>query len=515
LLSILSFLILNCIFFHTKADAQSFRSSYDLADSVGASESLDKFIQVVERTSSTNMEDFLVEWKKADPIIFRFYLLSFRSRSLQVATPQSPRVILFSPVADFMASFNSHSATRGSQNIELIHFDDKTERFEFRELTFDLNKRPQLSEVNPRKCLECHQSFSRLDNDPRPNWEPYFMWPGFFGMRDGPLLKSPKNFTDAEKSRLDPTLDEIILDEASHEDEWYNYFWKNIVPQDLRYSILDPYDNEISKKDEKLYGTHARREIKTSMFTQRIAQLNFRRVARLMTEDREVFNFLKEAIVTINHCRATSLPEEFLNWLQKNSTIDETANFANLNIGDKIKFLFEPFYYDTDDWSMDFKTNGRFSFSSRFGTPGLPESEMAKAFAKKSPEYSALKNMNCNSEFIESLKKYQDLEKASTLQKKRLRFKNRIDAIKKTPLINRCIHCHASPSSFDIPKISFDNLTDLQTQLQQTGYKRGRLYDEILYRVGVHADSDEQMPPQSITTPQQRNDFILQLEELM
>ncbi len=490
-------------------------SPYDLADGVSPSQSFEKFKEVTEKTAAVTVEEFLSDWKKADPLVFRFYLLAFRSRSLQSSTPQAPRAILFSPAADFMASFNSHSALRGARNIEIIRFDHTTEKFEFRELSFDLNNRPTLSETNPQKCLECHQSLTRTDVDPRPNWEPYFMWPGFFGMTDGRTLKSEKHMTSEELKRLDPVLDSIIINEARHEDEWYTYFWNHIASQDGRYVFLDPYVKEIGSQDARLYGTHAARDLKTVMFTQRIAQVNFRRVARLMTEDAVAFDYLKEALVGIMHCGTRYFPEEFIKWLHQNSSVKKDANLLNLNLGDKIKFLFEPFYYDTDDWSLDFKTNARFAFANRFGTPGIPDHEMSEAIAKKSSAYLSLKGMGCNTEFTKLLKKYENVQTAVAFQNHRSSFKDRIEKIKKTPLINRCVRCHASSNGFEIPQISFDNPVALQQELHQGGYKRGRLFEEIIYRVGVHATSDEQMPPQSQPTAQQREDLINYLKDLM
>ncbi len=488
---------------------------YDLPEGVFPSQSFEKFMNTAQTTSAVTVEDFLVDWKKADPLVFRFYLLAFRSRSLQSSTPQAPRAILFSPAADFMASFNSHSALRGSRNIEIIRFDNTNEKFEFRELTFDLINRPILSEPNPQKCLECHQSVTRTDVDPRPNWEPYFMWPGFYGMTDGGTLKSEKHMTDDEQERLDPVLDSIILNETRHEEEWYTYFWNHIASQDGRYAFLDPYNKDIGSQDGRLYGSHAARDLKTVMFTQRIAQVNFRRVARIMTEDTLAFDYLKEALMGILHCGTRYFPNEFLSWLHKNSSIRKDANLLNLNLGDKIKILFEPFYYDTDDWSMDFKTNARFAFSNRFGTPGIPDNEFSESIANKSATYRALKGKGCNTDFIKLLKKYENIQASVALQNHRSGFKDRIEGIKKTPLIKRCVRCHASPSDFEIPQISFDNSIALQQQLHQGGYMRGRLFEEIIYRIGVHATSDEQMPPQAQPTAQQREDLIKYLRELM
>ncbi len=488
---------------------------YDLPEGATESQSFENFMRVVKTTSAVTVEDFLGDWKKTDPVVFRFYLLAFRSRSLQSSTPQSPRAILFSPAADFMASFNSHSALRGSRNIEIIRFDHSTEHFEFRELSFDLKNRPTLSAANPKKCLECHQSTSRTDVDPRPNWEPYFMWPGFFGMTDGSTLKSEKHLTDTERDRLDPILDTIIINETNHEEEWYTDFWSHIAPLDGRYSQLDPFDEDVSAQDSNLYGTHASRELKTVMFTQRVAQINFRRVARLMTDDKETFDFLKEALVVILHCGTRYFPPEFLSWLQKHSSLNEGQNLLNLNLGDKIKLIFEPFYYDTDDWSMDFKTNARFAFSNRFGTPGRPEHEMSEVVALKSREYAELKTLSCQPKFVNRLKKYANIQTALAVQSARSRFKERIESVKNAPLINRCIRCHAAPDDLTIPPIPFDDKLALQQELHRGGFKRGRLFEEILYRVGVHATSDEQMPPQTQPTAQQREDLIKYLRELM
>lgn len=501
-----------CICFCTFS---SYAAGYELAEGVSPSLSYDKFMHAVQTTQAVTVEDFLKDWKQADPLVFRFYLLSFRSRSLQSATPQSPRAILFSPAADFVASFNGHSALRGSRNIEVIRFNHSTERFEFREVTFDLKNRPTVSEENPRKCLECHQSFTRADVDPRPNWEPYFMWPGFFGMTDGPPLKSEKHLTQAERERLDPSLDSIIFNETNHEEEWYNFFWSQIAPTDLRYSLLDLFNKDVGTQDAKLYGSHAARDLKTTMFTQRMAQVNFRRVARIMTDDKEVFNYLQEALIGVMRCGTRHFPETFLNWLRENSSISQEKNLLNLDLGDRMKLLFEPFYYDTDDWSMDFKTNARFAFSNRFGTPGRPDHEFSEVIAKKSKSYAALKMLGCDSKFTKRLEKYQDLAKAQALRNQRIEFKDRIEAIKNTPLINRCIRCHASPNDLVIPQISFDQPSQLKQELLRTGFKRGRLYDEIIHRVGVHAASDEQMPPQGLPTAQQRDDLIQYLKSLI
>lgn len=490
--------------------------SYDLAPGVGESASFEYFWHLTQTTTATTVEDFLKEWKSLDPDLFRFYLISYRSRSLQSATPEAPRIILFSPVTDFMASFNSHRSQRGSQNIETIRFNHQTDRFEFRELTFDKKNRPTLSEVNPKKCLECHQSLSRQDVDPRPNWEPYFMWPGFFGSVDGKLVPSANHVSIDQRKRMDPILDAVIFEELDHELKWYGKLWETIFPSDARYALLTPFDKAVAEDDAKLYGTHARRELKTSMFTQRVAQNNFKRVARLMLEDRDVFDYIKEALVVSLNCKRTvKLPASFIERHKNNSSLNSFDNFSTLDFGAVLKLFFEPFFFDTDDWSMDFKTNGRLAFSDRFGTPGRNSFEFLAVLQTQSQEFKKLKEMNCNEDFLKLLKKYEDPQLFQELQNKRRHHKARIEAIKQAPLIQRCINCHSSPTTYDIPEIAFNDRARLQKQLTKGGYKHGNLASEILHRIGPHANSNEQMPPQGLPTEKQRQDLIVYIKGLM
>lgn len=491
-------------------------SAYDLAPGVVESESFDFFMDLVQTTTSVTMEEFLAEWKQRDPLLFRFYLMSYRSRSLQSATPEAPRILLFNPITDFVASFNGHQAKRGSQNIETVRFNHKTDRFEFRELTFDNKNKPTLSEVNPKKCLECHQSLTRDQADPRPNWEPYFMWPGFYGSVDGKLVRSKNELSHDQLKRMDPSLDSIIFNELDSENKWFENFMATVFPFDSRYSILTPFDKDVAAVDARLFGTHARRPLRTVMFTQRIAQHNFKRVTRIMLEDAAVFDYLKEALVSVLHCpRRVQLPFHFIERHKQNSSVQSVDDIFALEFGSLIKLFFEPFYYDTDDWSMDFKTNGRLAFSHRFGTPGRPTYEISNILESKSKAFSQLKEMKCNKEFSDLLKKYEDPQIFEQLQQKRLAFKQRIEAVKQTPLIQRCINCHSSSSGrLDIPQIAFDDKEQLKQQLKRGGYKRGTLASEIFYRIGPHAEFDDQMPPQGLPPEQQRQDLINYINEL-
>lgn len=126
------------------------------------------------------------------PLEFRAsYTLMHKSRSLQEASPLEPRVIMFNRDASFVLTFNGSPAQRGGAKLEMMQFDATERAFTFYEISFpegDATKQLIFSEKNPRACVACHQS------DPRPNWEPYFAWPGAYGSEDDSVLEGSQEW---------------------------------------------------------------------------------------------------------------------------------------------------------------------------------------------------------------------------------------------------------------------------------------------------------------------------------
>ena len=116
------------------------------------------------------------------------YALMFDSRSLQGASPENPRVILFGPDARFILTFNGSPVQRGFRVIETMEFDDASKEFHLRELTFPEHPAGAdpvvVSAVNPPRCARCHGS------PPRPVWDSFPLWPGAYGERYGARLSS-------------------------------------------------------------------------------------------------------------------------------------------------------------------------------------------------------------------------------------------------------------------------------------------------------------------------------------
>ena len=118
------------------------------------------------------------------------YALVFDSRSLQEASFESPRVILYGPDARFVLTFNGAAAQRGFRLVETLEFDVATREFRMRELEFP--ERPggaaavRISQVDPERCTRCHGS------PPHPVWDSFPLWPGAYGERYGSTLSEPE-----------------------------------------------------------------------------------------------------------------------------------------------------------------------------------------------------------------------------------------------------------------------------------------------------------------------------------
>ena len=114
------------------------------------------------------------------PDLRAHYTLVFASRSLQGATPANPRVILFGADAQFVLAFNGDPTARGFNAVETMEFDSRRNEFRFRELLFssiDSQRHLTTSEVNPARCAACH------DRPGRPIWDTPPAWPGVYGER--------------------------------------------------------------------------------------------------------------------------------------------------------------------------------------------------------------------------------------------------------------------------------------------------------------------------------------------
>jgi mono/diheme cytochrome c family protein len=131
------------------------------------------------------------------------YALVFESRSLQGASLENPRVILYGADARFIVTFNGSPAQRGFRVVETMEFDDDSKEFRLRELVFPERAagvdKVVVSELNPQHCARCHGAPAR------PVWDTFPLWPGAYGERYRARLSARERTGLAAFLALQPT----------------------------------------------------------------------------------------------------------------------------------------------------------------------------------------------------------------------------------------------------------------------------------------------------------------------
>lgn len=113
------------------------------------------------------------------------FTLVYASRSpLADISARYPRAILFGRDARVVLTFTGDPRGADRDIVEAVHFRDDTRTFELERFVLPaaVRRDPALAvlaadngEANPVDCLRCHGA------DPRPLYESYFVWPGFYG----------------------------------------------------------------------------------------------------------------------------------------------------------------------------------------------------------------------------------------------------------------------------------------------------------------------------------------------
>jgi hypothetical protein len=91
-------------------------------------------------------------------------------------SPDYPRVILFTNDARLVLTFTGDEQKPGSDLLEILSFDDRTARFEPKSYLLPIaQRRNEQLASEATNCARCHGS------DPRPIFDSYPLWPGFYG----------------------------------------------------------------------------------------------------------------------------------------------------------------------------------------------------------------------------------------------------------------------------------------------------------------------------------------------
>ncbi len=185
------------------------------------------------------------------------YVFLYHSRSLQTATPEFPRTILFGQDAKLVLSFEGNPSYSRFQNIELIEWNPQESKFQFHSMDFYPGTRtpPRINE-NVLMCTGCHRT------DARPNWDTFNFWPGVYGSisRDG-------------KSTVRRGLREY--------ENYSEFLATNRNRGRYRYLPKNPNDLGPLKGDLFFVGNGENLDPAATL-TERFAELNFKRILRIL-----------------------------------------------------------------------------------------------------------------------------------------------------------------------------------------------------------------------------------------
>jgi hypothetical protein len=319
-------------------------------DPIAEPVSLDKVLGYLQANPDVRSIDSLLS---ALPETFRSnYTLVHKSNSLQIASPELPRAIVFGTDASFVVAFNGDPKADRYDTLEMIQFHADQAAFEFREIRFpesaDSPGAPTVSEKNPALCVTCHQS------DLRPNWEHYSTWPGAFASDDDRFDES------------DPDVHPRLLAFLDQADSLPRY--RQLI------AVKDGYSNA---------GFRSKVEHNIT-FTQRIAVHNFQRVARLMraTPDFDKFQYAAMGSVWCNSAIRDFFPPKLR---QKYASALDQVSQGAYSEGQSVRYLFDARGIATRPWFLDFVA---VPAEMSFGTPGYPQEEFTGPIVDANPDLS-------------------------------------------------------------------------------------------------------------------------------
>ena len=453
-----------------------------VVDADGPFETVDRFVEAIQTSGAQTVED-------AIPLlpanVRSNYVLMYRSRSLQRATFQAPRAIAFEADASFIAAFNGGAQFKGGDSIELIQFKPDERRYEFRELSFAPGRAPTLSPPNPAKCLQCHQSAARRDVDPRPNWEPYFFWPGAYGSEDGNLNSDIRKVSNLS-SKLLPSDAPLIAEQIREEDE-LKAFVAGPKSTNPRYRSLGEF-----------------KPANNLTFTQLLLWTNFRRVSRLAAQT-PLFDIYKYNLLESTACSAYEDKFE-LRGLPEIPRALHAEAFERIRAADRDKRKFADYRYtltrqldslfgargvEMSDWSMDFKTGARFAFIERMGGPNENTAPFSAALALEFPQEEGLSCDELRARAQRAWSRAGERGIAAVFAAFRAAQAPK-PALNGPALAAKCARCHDGDGAG--PELPFRDEIRLAKALGSRKYPRGDLMAEIEYRISDIALADEAMP---------------------
>lgn len=430
------------------------------------------------------------------------YALVFNSRSLQGASFTNPRAILFGSDARLIISFNGDATQKGYDALEVMEYQDEGHQFVFREIEFPQGdageQRLRISEPNPHRCLFCHGA------PPRPIWDTHPIWPGAYGERYlVPLGNSEaqglKDFlgTRSSNSRYQYLRNVEVFGDP-------NTFAPNAK---FLYSgtEVEPPNAHLSRL---LAGLNAEAMIQDIVSSPRFHLLRYAALASLAKDCGDLSNYLPPSLALQVSAGFGEFVEETRRVNREQQQVKQLRVASNAYRGqdnaEVVEDLAATRYVaeallgvNTREWTLALEKD-TFDFTSPQSFAQELEVKLLGAIKQGD---SDLQNMASYREVGQAHKYCKYLMKKSAESMIGWEGVNaqlsaapnstvpRIQSMAKSvpAMLHLCANCHQGEIA---PALPFSNPQETALRLKQTGFARGSLLDEILYRLSAQAGQD-------------------------
>jgi hypothetical protein len=443
------------------------------------------------------------------------YSLVFSSRSLQDASFENPRAVLFGSNAELILTFNGDPSQHGFEAVETMEFDTHANRFIFREITFSPDKtRPaaRISDPNPARCVACH------DHPARPIWDVPPAWPGVYGERYGAGLSNMEL----------RGVRRFLATQATH--PRYRYL--------LGAAALADRDTYVSGSRASYNGITV--EPPNARLSAQLATLNVRSILSELASQPGFAAHLNVLLASAgSNCGAvadfyppslqSAIAVDYKSYSKASAAADRSQRSAktlrlvgrqNPYLGlaspaelTELRYVAErALNVSTRHWTLAFE-RGSYDMSAPAGTLTLEQALFAW-LARTDPELrtvAAYRTFNADDAYCQHLKRASQLSIAAWLEKH-----TEFAPVPGAPhnaapehhgsgsmpaLLQQCAACHGSGIA---PALPFSDPATLAPQLLDGNYPHGRLLDEILFRLTPEAGAGRMPRGVAVDGAQQR-----------
>jgi hypothetical protein len=452
------------------------------------------------------------------------YVLVYSSRSLQGGSYASPRAILFGRNAEFVASFNGDPAQRGYSAIETMEFDPRANQFLFREVQFPpvangsgASATVSISEPNPARCIACH------DRPARPIWDLPPSWPGVYGERYRAGLSAKEAAGMREFLRQQPTHPR----------------YRSLLGADAWAG------RSLYVRDQHAAYNGSTPEPPNERLSVLLANLNTRRILSDMAArpqfEANAYLLLAAAgsscgsLGQFRPGSPASADEDFSRFAAATHEADKrqaaakaerrTAAAARYGLAaqndlTQLRYVVErDLGLSTEHWTLALE-RGTYDMSTPEGSVTM-EQALFQWLASSDPTLrhaAAYRTFDAKDAYCEhlrnasrrALESWNAQHSPAVPAATAAREQSAGAASSKPALLERCVLCHTGDVA---PRLPFADPTGLGPQLLEGHYPRGRLLDEILYRLSPQAGADSMPRGLTLDAAERRSleDYFLAL----